>query len=149
MKNQLILFLMLLIMFNNGFQNANGDDRPQSIRVLWTVNKYVILDKSKVSETEAQAFIFKPLDISEDSITFDGNTCSNVTFIEHDVNAKDYFSSNFHVVPQDIGIDDSPLKLVRTSCELPGFSEYFRLHNRKIVVFRNGVFLFFSPRVNY
>ena len=149
MKKQLIIFLMILSMINNGTQYASGGDRPQFIRVLWTVNKYAILDKSKVSETEAQAFIFKPLDISEDSITFDGNTCSNVTFIEHDVNAKDYFLSNFHAEPQDIGIDESPLKLVRTSCTLPGFSEYFKLQNRKIVVFKNGVFLFFSPRVNY
>lgn len=145
----MIIFLMILFMFYNGDQYAHSDDLPRSIRVLWTINRYVILDKSKVSETEAQAFIFKPLDISEDSITFDGNTCSNVTFIEHDVNAKDYLLSNFHTEPQDIGIDDSSFKLVRTSCDLPGFSEYFRLHNRKIVVIRNGVFLFFSPRVNY
>ena len=128
---------------------AHSDDQINNFRVLWTVTEYKILDKSKISEQEALAFLSKPLDISETSITFDGDTCSNISFQKKDVDSKDYLLSRFNILPEDVGINEPILQVVRTSCDLPGFAEYLRLPNRQLIVFRNGVLLFFSPWVNY
>ena len=144
----IFLFIFLTITVHI-FHMAHSDDQVDALRVLWTVSEYKILDKSKISEHEAVAFLSKPLDINETSITFDGNTCSNIFFQKNEVDSKDYFLSHFNIMPHEIGIKDPILQVVNTSCNLPGFSEYLRLPNRQIVIFKNGIFLFFSPWVNY
>lgn len=128
---------------------ARADNQPDTLRVLWTVSDYKILDKSRINEREAVVLLAKPLDISEASITFDGKTCTNIFFQKEDVDSKDYLLSRFNISPQDIGITDPTLQVVRTSCDIPGFSEYIRLPARRLVVFGNGIILFFSPRINY
>jgi hypothetical protein len=148
-KNLSVYVLVLSVSVTNTFHMANGDDQLNTLRVLWTVNEYKIIDKSKASERDASALLSMPLDIGETSITFDGNTCSNVSFQKHDVDSKDYFSSHFDISPQEVGVKDARVQVVRTSCGLPGFSEYVRLPNRQLIVFRNGVLLVFSPWVNY
>ncbi len=133
---------------SNGSHEVNLDDGVM-MRVLWTVSGYVFGPVSAVDEKTAQSFINKPLDVTDTSIIFDGQTCEGVSFEREDVNAPEYLSDTWKVTPHDLGIDVLELKVIKTNCSLPGFQEYMRLNDGRLIVPIDGVFYFFAPAVTY
>jgi hypothetical protein len=120
-----------------------------SLRVLWTVSAYRVGGSAVWGEEEARTLLFKPLDIDATTITFDGKTCRNVIFQKETVKVKEYLDHVFHTTPQALGIEGEVVEVIKTNCDLPGFSEYLRLKDRRIVIHVNGVFFYFEPAVNY
>ena len=119
------------------------------MRVLWTVSAYHIGKNAAWGKAEAQDMLFEPLDITASSITFDGQTCQDVTFETENVDAAKYLAERYQTTPQTIGFEEKTLKVIKTDCFLPGFSEYMRLRDRRLIVPINGVLFFFEPAVNY
>jgi hypothetical protein len=120
-----------------------------SIRVLWRVSGYKVGESAVWGEEEAHRLLFKPLDIEGTKITFDGRACQDVIFGKETVNAKEYLDRVYRTTPRAIGIDEEVVEVVKTNCDLPGFAEYIRLKDRRLVIHINGVFFFFEPSVNY
>ncbi|GAB4335388.1 MAG: hypothetical protein Kow0089_05060 [Desulfobulbaceae bacterium] len=102
-----------------------------------------------MEEDEARSLLFKPLDISGSSITFAGRTCRNVVFAEKEVRAAPWFHERLGLDPAELEIEGPTVRVVTTNCELEGFGEYLRLPDRRLLVKRGGVLLFFEPWVNY
>ena len=119
------------------------------MRVLWTVSEYRLGTNAIWGNEEARKLLFKPLDIDANSITFDGKKCSNVTFKKETVKVKEYLDNFFHTTPQTLGIADETVEVIKTNCNLPGFAEYLRLRDRRLVIQINGVFFYLEPAVNY
>ncbi len=71
---------------------AAGVKRGMAMRVLWTVSAYHIGENAMWGKTEAESMLFKPLDISTSTITFDGKTCNDVTFETEIVDAAKYLA---------------------------------------------------------
>jgi len=117
------------------------------MRVLWTVSGYVIGKGSDWGEQDAKALLFKPLDINDTEITFDGQVCKNINFRKETVYAAEYLSSAWQSTPQTLGIKDQELQVFKTDCALPGFQEYMRLGDGRLIVPMHGVFFFFEPAV--
>ncbi|MHB8807238.1 MAG: hypothetical protein ACYC59_06620 [Anaerolineaceae bacterium] len=117
-------------------------------RVLWTISNYVLGKDFTGSENAAKELLFKPLDINDTQIIFDGQVCDHVTFEKNMVNSSDYLTSNWEETPQSLGIEFEDLQVIKTNCKLLGFQEYMRLGNGQLVVPYNGVFFFFQPTVN-
>jgi len=136
---------------------AGGNIQPQppkagagvSMRVLWTVSQYIIGERAIWGEKEARQLLFKPLDIDVNYITFDGKTCRNVVFKKETVKTKEFLENFFHTTPQMLGIEDETIEVIKTNCSLPGFAEYLRLKDRRLVIHINGVFFYLEPAVNY
>ena len=120
-----------------------------SMRVLWTVTKYTIGKDALWGEKEARTMLFKPLNITATSITFDGKTCHGIIFNKERQKAKEYLESVFHTKPQMLGIAEEEVGVVKTNCNLLGFSEYLYLKDRRILIYLNGVFFYLEPAVNY
>ena len=120
-----------------------------SMRVLWTVSAYIIGERAIWGENEARLLLFQPLDIDANYITFNGKTCRNVTFKKETVKTKGYLENFFHTSPQALGIADETLEVIKTNCDLPGFAEYLRLKDRRLVIRISGVFFYLEPAVNY
>jgi hypothetical protein len=120
-----------------------------SMRVLWTVSGYRVGRGAVWGEEEARRLLFKPLDMDATTITFDGKTCRDVLFEKETVKAREYLDQLFHTTPQALGIEGEVVERVKTNCDLPGFSEYMRLKDRRIVIHINGVFFYLEPAVNY
>ena len=120
-----------------------------SMRVLWTVSKYKLAKGAVWGDEEARGLLFKPLDIDEASITFDGKICTHITFKKEVINTAEYFRNEYHTDPQTLGIEGETVELIKTNCNLPGFAEYIRLQDRGLIIHINGVFFYFSPAVNY
>jgi hypothetical protein len=116
-----------------------------SIRVLWSVTGYVLGKDSSWTDLEAKGFIFKPLDVRENEITFDGRTCKEVNFERETVDAAEFLLEAWHTTPQALNISDQQLQVIRTTCDIPGFQEYVRLSNGFLIVPLNGGFFFFEP----
>ncbi len=136
-------------MKNTEPSSASDLNKGVSMRILWTVAGFKIGKKAIWGEDEANKFLFKPLDIDDNRITFDGRTCSNIAFKKKIVSTKKYLSQTYRLTPQDIGIEDKFVEVIRTNCSLEGFKEYMRLKDRRLVIHINGVFLFFEPAVAY
>jgi len=117
------------------------------MRVLWTVSGYVLGERSRWSAQEAKAFLFKPLDITRSEIIFDGRACRGVRFRREEVPAADYLGTAWRVTPQELGIEDREVQVVKTNCDLPGFQEYVRLSDGRLVIHISGAFFFFDPAV--
>ena len=130
-------------------QPTVGAKGGASVRVLWTVSAYHIGKSAVWGKTEAQDMLFEPLDISTSSITFDGQTCQDVTFESEIVDAAKYLAEGYQTTPQTFGFEEKTLRVIKTNCFLPGFSEYMRLMDRRLIVPINGVLFVFEPAVNY
>ncbi len=120
-----------------------------SMRVLWRVSDYRISDAAKLSEDMAKQMLFKPLDMDENSITFDGTTCGDVTFATESVAAKSYIEKTYDITVQHLGIDYEIVRVTRTDCSIPGFKQFIRLPDRRLIIWVEGVFFFFEPAVVY
>jgi hypothetical protein len=125
---------------------ARGD---VSMRALWTVSQYTIGKNTLWGEKEARSMLFKPLDITETSITFDGKTCRGISFKKEKQKAKEYLETVFHTTPQTLGIAEDEVEVVKTDCNVPGFAEYLRLKDRRLVIYLHGVFFYLEPTVHY
>jgi hypothetical protein len=119
-----------------------------TILVLWTVTGYRVGDNAVWGKEEARKLLFKPLDIDSNSINFDGNICTGVVFNKETVRSAEYME-RFHITPAFLGIMDEAVDIIKTNCNLPGFAEYIRLKDRRLVININGIFFFFEPAVNY
>jgi len=119
------------------------------MRVLWTVSDYHIGENAVWGKPEAQKMLFKPLNINKSSITFDGETCHNVTFETKLVDAAMYLAERYHATPETFNLVEKTLKVIKTNCWLPGFSEYIRLIDRRLIVPINGILFVFEPAVTY
>jgi hypothetical protein len=153
-----LLGLMFIIGFSTTAKSATADNiqpQPQtmggtvSMRVLWTVSEYKLSTNAAWDNEEARKLLFKPLDITATTITFDGKKCSNVTFTKKTVKTKEYLENFFHITPQMLDISDETVEVIKTDCTLPGFAEYLRLRDRRLVIHMNGVFFYLEPAVNY
>jgi hypothetical protein len=120
-----------------------------SIRVLWRVTEYKVGESAVLGKEEAQKLLFKPLDIGETYIAFDGKTCRDIVFKKTRVEAGEYFDQTYNTSPRALGIGEEALEVVKTNCDLPGFAEYVRLKDRRLVIHIDGVFFYFEPAVNY
>ncbi|MFH1446775.1 MAG: hypothetical protein ABIG43_05105 [Chloroflexota bacterium] len=125
------------------------DDMGMSLRVLWTVSGYVIGSSADWGETEADALLFKSLDISESEIVFNDLTCKNISFQEEIVDAEDYLADTWDINRQELGISDGQITVIKTQCDIPGFEEYVRLSDGRLVVVIHGVFFSFEPKREY
>jgi hypothetical protein len=120
-----------------------------SMRLLWTVSEYRLGANAVWVKEEASKLLFKPLDIDANSITFDGKKCSNVSFKKEIVNTKDYLDNFFHTTPQALGVQGETVQVIKTTCNLPGFGEYLRLKDMRLVIQIKGIFFYLTPAMNY
>ncbi len=120
-----------------------------SVRVLWRVSKYKVGEGAAWGEEDARKLLFKPLDMDATKITFDGETCRDVIFQKEMVETKEYLANAYRTTAQTLGIEEKRIEVVKTNCNLPGFAEYMRLPDRRLIVHLNGVFFYFEPAVNY
>jgi hypothetical protein len=129
--------------------NPHNPNEVITMRVLWTVSEYKKINIAVMNEDEARRMLFKPLDIGDTYITFDGKTCRNVIFKRETVKIEEYLHHTYNIMPQVLNIDDGVVDVIRTNCELPGFAEYIRLKDRRLIIYIKGVFFFFEPAVTY
>jgi hypothetical protein len=108
-----------------------------------------VSEKAVWGEEEARKLLFKPLDIDTTKITFDGQTCHDVIFEREMVNVKEYLDRVYHTTPRALDIEGEVMEVVKTNCQLPGFAEYMRLRDRRLIIHLNGIFFYFEPAVNY
>ena len=72
-----------------------------------------------------------------------------MSFQKETAKAAEYLSSAWKETPQSLGIDVQQLQVFKTNCSLPGFQEYMRLDDGRLIVPIDGVFVFFEPTRNY
>lgn len=117
-----------------------------TMRVLWTVSGYVLGKDSSWSENEAKALLFKPLDITESAIIFNNRTCNGIKFERTMVTTAEFLAKK-SLTAQDLGIREEKVQIIKTTCDIPGFQEYIRLGDGRLIAPINGVFFFFEPAV--
>ena len=128
---------------------AAQEGTGKGMRVLWTVSTYKIGFGGEWGENEARSLLFKPLDIRSSSITFNGQTCQGISFSSETVDTNKYLAERYQATPQIFDISEETIQVIKTACRLPGFSEYIRLMDRRLIVWIKGVFFVFEPTVNY
>jgi len=116
-----------------------------SLRPLWAISGYFVGKNATWGEQEAKGLLFKSLDISKDSITFDGQVCKGVRFQKEMVGTINYLRNVWQVTSQELGIEDREIQVVSTNCKIAGFQEYLCLSDNRLLVPINGVFFYFEP----
>jgi len=159
MINKIILCAMVGIFLSMSACNSPASKSPSpeviptdgntTVRVLWTISQYVMGPNATWDKLKAEAMLFKPLDIEESSIIFDGKSCQNIKFNPAMISTADYLKTTYKITPQELNLSDQEIQVVKTNCELPGFQEYIRLNDRRLIISISGVFFFFEPNVNY
>jgi hypothetical protein len=130
-----------------GQADADNSSGGVSMRVLWVVNEYRRLPGAAWSEDQARSMLFKPLDMGESSITFDGRTCDGLTFEKEEIDLTEYLSRLHAEAPALLKSEGERAILIRTQCDIPGFAEFLRLGDRRLLIQDGGVLLFLGPKV--
>ncbi len=126
-----------------------GAGRGGGMRVLWNVSSFHVGEGAEWGEKEARAMLLKPLDMTSSTITFDGRTCRDVVFSRETVVAEAWFQEKFTVASQALGLEDETVQVMKTDCRIPGFSEYIRLQDNRLIVPMHGILFVFQPAVTY
>jgi len=121
----------------------------EEIRVLWRISGFVSSPAASMDRAEAEAMLAKPLDIRGDRIVFDRKACEGIRFRRTKEKLSAYLERVYKIAPKDLELTDQLIEVVRTDCSLPGFQEYMRLGDRRLVIQVRGVFFFFEPKVTY
>ena len=129
--------------------SSSGSQHVTSMRVLWKVTEYKPGSSSTLKKEVADALIFSPLDIDESRITFAGKSCTDVVFQKERLPLGSYLNRVHAASPEAVGLSDQEVEVVKTNCTIPGFGEYFRLPDRRLVIVIDGTFFFLEPAVTY
>lgn len=121
----------------------------ETMRVLWTVSSYQKTKNATSEDSEARKLLFQPLDITPSSISFNGQTCVDISFSSKVFDTEDYFHKHFAISPLLIDYNDNKIEVIQTTCTIPGFSEYIRLRDRRLVVDIDGILYIFIPNISY
>jgi hypothetical protein len=120
-----------------------------SLRVLWTVSGHVRGPNARVDDEQARSLIFSPMDMTDESISFAGQVCKPITFSRKTLALRDYLWARHGIAPQHLNLEDQSAQVIKTTCELPGFGEFLRLEDSRLIVSINGIFYFLDPVVSY
>jgi hypothetical protein len=120
-------------------------EKGQSMRVLWIVAGYKRGTDDSWEKKDVDAMIFQTLDMDENSIRFAGKNCTDVVFKRQRQQLGPYLKRKYGITPQFIDLMDEEVDVVKTSCSLPGFSEYLRLSDSRLIVYIEGVFFILEP----
>jgi hypothetical protein len=123
--------------------------RGEEIRVLWRVSGFVLGPEAVMDRAEAERMLAKPLSISGGRIAFDQQTCEGVKSERRKERLSDYLERVYRVTPKDLDVSDEWIEVIKTDCSLPGFQEYLRLGDRRLLIRVKGVFFFLEPSVSY
>jgi len=137
------------VMIPTALSDSSASSQPTSIRVLWKVTEYKPGPSSTMKKESADALLFSPLDIDESRITFAGKSCTDVVFQKERLPLGNYLKRVHAASPEAVGLSDQEVEVVKTNCTIPGFGEYFRLPDRRLVIVIDGTFFFLEPAVNY
>ncbi len=116
-----------------------------SIRVLWNLSDIVFGKEFTGNRQKARDLLFKPLNVTETQIIFNGLVCENVTFTTEIVSAKDYLLGWYDVSPIKFNVKDDDIKIIKTNCDYFGFKEYFRANDGRLIIPFEGAFYIFTP----
>jgi hypothetical protein len=122
-----------------------GQAEAASMRPLWSVSGYHLGQGAGIPEQEARSQLFKALDLTQGEITFDGRRCRTGALQRRKVDPARFLPLAWRVTPEELGIAEREIEVVRTECALPGFREYLRLQGNRLVIRVEGVFYFFDP----
>jgi len=138
----LIVLVLVVVSF---MPSLGGFSSRETTR--WNVSRYVPGKVSALSDQEAQALVSMPVDILKNKITFNGKSCQGVTFQTQTVATADYLLENWQITPEALGVQDKEIQVIKTNCDIPGYSEYVRLPNGDLIIAYDGVFFFLNPGV--
>lgn len=108
----------------------------------WTIADYRYGAMATMDEDDAaEDFVGQGLDMAENEIVFDGETCRfEPKIAERD--ARDLFWGEFRVSPEFLGLTGTTVTEVLTGCAMPGFERYFDLPDgRRIIGYRGMLFI--------
>ena len=138
-------FFPLLASADPGVPAASGVD---TLRILWTVSRYVPGSSPAMSEEEAKLLLHAPLGMTESSITFNGRTCSGVQFRRDRQKTADALSGTLHAAMERLGIRDDTVRVVQTNCSMPEFREYVQLNDGRLIVPIRGWYFILEPMID-
>ncbi len=128
---------------------SSPSEKGHRMRVLWTVSKYIRGPAATWSHDQAQSLVFSPLDIDDSSITFAGRRCLNVVFEREEIQLEEYLAATYGLTPAALELTAGPAQVFRSTCDIPGFAEYLRLPDRRLMIQIEGVFFLLEAAVNY
>jgi hypothetical protein len=129
-------------------ESRDVSGKGEEIRVLWQVSGFVPGPQAAMGRAEAEAMRGRPLDIGKDRIVFGRQACRGVSFKSTKERLRDYLERVYKVTPRELGVADEVITVIKTNCSLPGFQEYVRLGDRKLVICVKGVFFFLEPEIS-
>lgn len=131
---------------------GSGAERGITLRKDWALSEHKALDPSAPAAEVADSvrnIASQNLSIGEDYISFGSEICDAVSFRSSEIFLEDYLQDRFGIGTKYLGLPTESARLIATTCDIAGFSEYVRLNDRRLMIFRDGLFLFFRPWVFY
>ena len=117
--------------------------------VSWDIFTHYASPIAALSEAEATARYGTPITITADSITFGDQTCTDLTYSGEYLLAGNYFDTFYQFSSQTIYIEpQTPIAIIRTNCDIPGFGEFISLDQgyEQLFINQDGVFYPLYPR---
>jgi hypothetical protein len=115
----------------------------------WKLTDYYILPNAVWNKSDASKLLFKEAFLTKTSITFNGQTCKDISFSRSPVSLKQYLFNKYNISVEAMKLVEHTATVVSTSCNLNGFRNYLQLNDGRILIFINKVAFFLVPAVSY
>jgi len=109
----------------------------------WLVTGYTLGKSASLSKAEAEAWMGKAVLMDETSIIVGEKKCQ-ISPSPQEVDAMDYFATQFHIKPAELGIRERKAVILHTQCDIPGFDPLIPLGDGRLAFFRDGVFFYLT-----
>ena len=120
-----------------------GDASAQAsigLEGTWQITSFASNSSSVLGDTDAQAYLGKQAVITSDSISFDGQTCANVSIQRHTIDPATYLGLDAATLAAKLGLTQSQIDLIDTTCTLTGFQSFVQADPNTLVINVSGTF---------
>lgn len=106
----------------------------------WQITAFASSSTSALGDTNAQAYLGKQAVITSDSISFDGQTCANVSVQRHTVSLAGFLGLEYATLAAKLGLIQDQIDLIDTTCTVTGFQSFVQADPNTLVININGTF---------
>jgi uncharacterized protein YecT (DUF1311 family) len=153
-KNIISLIFVVFSLFYS--QSALPKDALPMIG-FWQIIKYQIVSEPRMSDIEIKKWMGAVIEFTEEklAIRYEGleqKVCSQFDYHQTFENAQSFFLKRYQLKPQEFGITEEEILVVRMACQVNSWlgkeREFVKQTDEQLLAYWNGVIFFFAKQAS-
>ncbi len=106
----------------------------------WQITEFSSSPGSALGDTDGQVYLGRQAVITADSITFNGQTCTDVNVERKTVSLAGFLGEDHADLAAKLGLTQNQIDLIDSTCALSGFQSFIQADPNTLVINLKGTF---------